>query len=285
MKEEKGKKVYCTNMQEDDPVIEKFMKEYLQEKTEAEQEGEVEDIVVNFDISYPDGRCEAHTCGSDSYLFGGEDKSCINSKIEAEEMKCYYSDADIEKMNKEYPPEEKYPQEEKYHEEKVYEDNKKEMELCEEPKESESYGFECDYYDEDEKEKWINCEDEWIENKNDHCDKIDECKCKREVKGSITVYSTLCSKEGTRIKGLKINLYRLNGICPKLVDSKVTDCDGKIMFCDVPEGAYRVIQLIDKNYFEKPQYINWNEVTIDECTTETTIYAINRIINKRQCRK
>lgn len=102
MSEEKGKRVYCTNMQDDDPIIERFMKEYLQEKAEAKQEGKTEDIVVNFDISYPDGRCETHTCGSESYVFGENDDSCINSKIEAEEMKCYYSDADINVTEKEY---------------------------------------------------------------------------------------------------------------------------------------------------------------------------------------
>ncbi len=139
MSEEKGKRVYCTNMQDDDPIIEKFMKEYLQEKEEVkqegktedivvnfdisypdgrcethtcgsesyvfgenEQEGKTEDIVVNFDISYPDGRCETHTCGSESYVFGENDDNCINSKIEAEEMKCYYSDADINVTEKEY---------------------------------------------------------------------------------------------------------------------------------------------------------------------------------------
>ncbi len=37
MSEEKGKRVYCTNMQDDDPIIERFMKEYLQEKAEAKQ--------------------------------------------------------------------------------------------------------------------------------------------------------------------------------------------------------------------------------------------------------
>ena len=36
------------------------------------------------------------------YIFGENDDSCINSKIEAEEMKCYYSDADINVTEKEF---------------------------------------------------------------------------------------------------------------------------------------------------------------------------------------
>ena len=241
MSEEKGKRVYCTNMKDDDPIIERFMKEYLQEKAEAKQEGKTEDIVVNFDISYPDGRCETHTCGSESYIFGENDDSCINSKIEAEEMKCYYSDADINVTEKEF-------------------DNAEDNHICNECKEEEYVSEEpydvntSDYYEHYERQKWLNCEDEWNENNNCGCavkDKKD--KCRKEVKGVITVISALHSKEGTKIKGVKVNLYKLNGVCPKLVDSNVTDCDGKVVFCNVPEGAYRVIELIDKRYFEKPQ--------------------------------
>ena len=32
MSEEKGKRVYCTNMQDDDPIIERFMKQNKKEK-------------------------------------------------------------------------------------------------------------------------------------------------------------------------------------------------------------------------------------------------------------
>ena len=273
MSEEKGKRVYCTNMQDDDPIIERFMKEYLQEKAGAKQEGKTEDIVVNFDISYPDGRCETHTCGSESYVFGENDDSCINSKIEAEEMKCYYSDADINVTEKEY-------------------DESEDDHICNDCKEEESVKQEpcnvntSEYYEEYESQKWLNCEDEWTENNNcGYSVKDKKDKCKKEVKGVITVISALHSKEGTKIKGVKVNLYKLNGICPELVDSKVTDCDGKVVFCNIPEGAYRVIELIDKRYFEKPQYINWNEVTIDECTTESCIYIINKIKNQRKCRR
>ncbi|MFR2301327.1 MAG: prealbumin-like fold domain-containing protein, partial [Clostridium paraputrificum] len=164
--------------------------------------------------------------------------------------------------------------------------------ICNDCKEEESVKQEpcnvntSEYYEEYESQKWLNCEDEWTENNNcGYSVKDKKDKCKKEVKGVITVISALHSKEGTKIKGVKVNLYKLNGICPELVDSKVTDCDGKVVFCNIPEGAYRVIELIDKRYFEKPQYINWNEVTIDECTTESCIYIINKIKNQRKCRR
>lgn len=268
MSEKEEKRVYCTNMQEDDPIIERFMKEYLQEKAEAGQEGKAEDIVVNFDISYPDGRCETHTCGSESYIFGGDDGSCINNKMEPEEMKCCYSDADINITEKEC-----HQKDDVCKCNSSTEDNFMKSESC-------NVNMH-DYYEEYEKEKWLNCEDEWGAN-NNCCYHEKE---RRKIEGKITVIATICSKEGTKIKGVKINLYKLNGICPQLVESKVTDCEGKVVFCNVPEGSYRVIQLIDKRYFEKPKYINWNEVTIDECTRESCIYAINRIKNPRQCRR
>lgn len=282
MSKEQGKRVYCTNMQEDDPIIERFMKDYLQEKAEAEQVGKAEDLIVNFDISYPDGRCETHSCGSEGYIFGEEDNSCINNKIEAEEMKCYYSNADINITEKECPPVEEKSccndHEEEYCHNEIKEDD------CPEP--TQCNGDMNDYYEDYEREKWLNCEEEWSEsNSCGFLSENKEDKCRKEVKGTITVITTLCDKEGTRLKGVKVNLYKLNGICPELVDSTITNCDGKAVFCNVPEGAYRIIELIDKRYFEKPQYINWNEVTIDECTTESRIYVINRIRNQRQCRR
>lgn len=98
-----------------------------------------------------------------------------------------------------------------------------------------------------------------------------------EDQGEITVFSTIKSKDGTKIRGVKVNLYEINGITPKLVQSLETDYDGKVVFSNIPNGNYRIIQLIDKRYFDKPTYIGWNEVKIDSENTKDTIYAINYI--------
>ena len=318
MRDEKGKKVYCTNMKDSDPVIEKFMKEYLQEKAETGEVARQDDLIVNFDISYPDGNNENHTCVSESKVFGGVESGCIESKIDAEEMKCYYSEADIdinipcedkcqdhkdeeedvESLEKIKCEHKECEQEEYDHQECSHEEFDEEdicSNLCEksENKYSEEYDEKCDassvknYFDEEDSIKWLNCEDEWSGvNRIEYCDsKEKEYECRKKVKGEIIVYSTLTIKEGTRIKGVKVNLYKLNGVCPELVDSQETNCDGKVIFTCVPEGSYRVIQLIDKRYFDKPSYINWNEVTIDECNTRSIIFAVNKIKNQRGCRK
>jgi len=100
-----------------------------------------------------------------------------------------------------------------------------------------------------------------------------------KVNGKIIVYSTLLSKEGTRIEGVKINLYKLCGLYPKLVDSKYTDEEGKVIFCKLEDGSYRVIELIDREQFEKPIYLNWNERSIDEFNKIGIVYAINKSIS------
>lgn len=100
-----------------------------------------------------------------------------------------------------------------------------------------------------------------------------------EIKGKITVYSRLGDPKGPLISSDKINLYMLNGISPRLVSSKLTDSDGKAIFEDLEAGSYRVISIVDRKYFEKPTYINWNEVTIDSNLYEETITVINRIKN------
>ena len=56
-----------------------------------------------------------------------------------------------------------------------------------------------------------------------------------------------------------------------------TDENGRAFFSNVPKGSYRIIELIDKRYFKKPVYINWNEVTIDNYNTEAVIYVVNNI--------
>ena len=44
-------------------------------------------------------------------------------------------------------------------------------------------------------------------------------------------------------------------------------------------ASYRVIELIDRNYFQKPSYLKWNEVSIDEFNREGLVYAINKSKN------
>lgn len=96
-------------------------------------------------------------------------------------------------------------------------------------------------------------------------------------KGRIEVLVKLDDKNGIEIKGAKINLYELNGVCPKLYESKLTDCNGKAIFEDLENGCYRVISLVDRRYFEKPTYITWNEVTIDDCVKDACICVVNKI--------
>ena len=42
----------------------------------------------------------------------------------------------------------------------------------------------------------------------------------------------------------------------------------------------RVIEIIDKRYFTKPNYVNWNEVSIDCNNNSFVIYAVNNINEK-----
>lgn len=114
-----------------------------------------------------------------------------------------------------------------------------------------------------------------------------ECSTKPNPRrGKITVYSRFNLESGEPLEGVKVNLYKLNE-CPKLVDTKITDCQGKVVFDNLEEGSYRVIQVIDRNYFQKPRYIPWNEVNIDEYTRNSTIIVINCLnnnCNRNNCR-
>lgn len=98
-----------------------------------------------------------------------------------------------------------------------------------------------------------------------------------EEKGIIDVYSKLGSKEGIELRGARINLYLLNGVSPKLYDSKFTDGIGKVSFDNLPNGCYRIIAIVDRRYFEKPIYYNWNEVNIDRNNKHSSIVVVNKI--------
>lgn len=161
----------------------------------------------------------------------------------------------------------------------------------EEPYESFSYEEEAE---EEKYEDEISCKDDDYYNEektystdiiNDYEDDYknnyeETCKAK---KGKIKVIVKLGDKNGVEIKGAKINLYELNGVCPKLYESKLTKCQGEAIFENLEDGCYRVISLVDRRFFEKPSYVNWNEVTIDSNIKEATIYVVNKV--KPSCYK
>lgn len=95
--------------------------------------------------------------------------------------------------------------------------------------------------------------------------------------GRIVVKSIIdCGKQEV-LKGVKINLYKINGLSPILIESKVTDDDGEVVFSNIEEGSYRIIELINKEFFEKPKYINWNEITIDCNNKKEKILIVNKL--------
>lgn len=95
--------------------------------------------------------------------------------------------------------------------------------------------------------------------------------------GEIVVTSVLECGENKCLKGVKINLYKINGLSPVLVASKITDQEGKAVFSEVKEGCYRIIEIIDKRHFEKPKYINWNEIIIDSVNKNQKLIIVNKI--------
>ena len=99
----------------------------------------------------------------------------------------------------------------------------------------------------------------------------------QSIKGKIKVSVRLGDRKGKAISKAKVNLYALNGLSPKLVSSKLTDANGVVVFDRLPEGSYRVIEIINRKYFEKPTYIQWNEVTINKDLQEKSIIVVNKI--------
>ena len=94
--------------------------------------------------------------------------------------------------------------------------------------------------------------------------------------GKIIVNVFMESKNGNKMEGIKINLYRINGFSPQLEISKLTDKNGVVIFDNLSPGNYRVIEIIDKEIYEKPIYKSWNEVNISNYLKETVIDIINR---------
>lgn len=108
----------------------------------------------------------------------------------------------------------------------------------------------------------------------DNREKLNKSK---SINGKIIVYVKLGDIKGRSISEAKINLYALNGLSPKLVSSKLTNENGMVIFDELAEGSYRVIEIVNRKYFEKPTYIQWNEVTINEDLRKETIIIVNRI--------
>lgn len=122
-----------------------------------------------------------------------------------------------------------------------------------------------------------NEEFEFLEDKNDY--DIEE---NSEFKdGRIIVKSIIDYGKREVLSGVKINLYEINGLSPVLIKSDITDKRGKVIFKNIQEGNYRVIEIIDKKYFEKPKYVNWNEIIINRRNREKKILIVNRI---KSCR-
>lgn len=111
---------------------------------------------------------------------------------------------------------------------------------------------------------------------NDKATYLKEQK-KRKDLGIIKVKSFLEVIDGEPLKGVKVNLYITNGVSPKLIKSGVTDDDGVVIFSDIECGNYRIIQIIDKVYFEKPIYKKWNEVNITADNNFEEVFVINRV--------
>ena len=95
--------------------------------------------------------------------------------------------------------------------------------------------------------------------------------------GEIVVTSVWDYGDNEYLQGMTINLYKINGLSPVLVASKITDQEGKAVFSEVEEGCYRIIEIIDKRYFEKPKYINWNEIIIDSANKNQKLIIVNKI--------
>ena len=113
-------------------------------------------------------------------------------------------------------------------------------------------------------------------------------KYSNEGNGKIVVTSILECEEHELLEGLKINLYKISGLSPVLVESQITDDEGKVIFEGIENGCYRIIEIVDKRYFEKPKYLKWNEFIIDDGNKEQKIVVINKnklpgMQNKHNC--
>ena len=228
--------------------LNEMMRDYLINESKSREEAQKkekeirEELKINFNFTSSDGRDVNFICDGNSQIFDingevGEGNSVIQKE---EEDECNMCKCNIG-MEVNYE-----------------EDNDIDECIYEEPEED-------NYYIDKDEDKW--------ENKKNKCRE----ELPSEISGRINVIVSLDVIDGTKIKGVRINLYRINGISPELVEWGTTDCHGEIEFCNIPKGDYRIIEIIDKKYFNKPVYINWNEVKIDRFKRNHEIYVVNSI--------
>ena len=120
-----------------------------------------------------------------------------------------------------------------------------------------------------------------IINDKDSDKSCDSHKEKCNAHGSIKIISVLDYGKHEYLQGAKVNLYRINGLSPVLAESKVTDENGVAVFDNIEYGNYRVIEIIDKRFFEKPKYIKWNEISINDKNLKEQIVIVNKLKKRK----
>lgn len=120
-------------------------------------------------------------------------------------------------------------------------------------------------------------ENESTDNKIEVDKDITKVEEKKLNTGEIVITSILEFGEQEKLQGVKVNLYKINGLSPILIKSEITDENGEVIFAGIEDGCYRIIEIIDKRYFEKPKYINWNEIIIDSYNKKQKVVIINRV--------
>ena len=118
-------------------------------------------------------------------------------------------------------------------------------------------------------------EDEEFDEKHVKCG---ECK----KKGKIVVTCKLNTSSGEPLGGVTIKLFKMNGNSPILVGCKVTNSCGKCEFNHLENGDFRVVEVIDRCVFEKPQFVPCNEVNITPTNKFGQVLIINRIRIRRR---
>lgn len=230
-----------------DNNLNEIMRDYLinesksREEIQKKEKQMIDELKINFNFTSTDGRDVNFICKGDSKIFD------INGEVVE----------DNDEKQKEV--------EEEYNMGKC---NIGMEANLEEDKEID----EC-IYEETEDDDYVDQYENNYENRKPKCK--EELPC--DISGKIKVIVSLDIIGGTKIKGVRINLYKINGISPELVEWGTTDCHGEIEFCNIPKGDYRIIEIIDKKYFNKPVYINWNEVKIDRFKRNHEIYVVNSL--------
>ena len=95
--------------------------------------------------------------------------------------------------------------------------------------------------------------------------------------GKIIVYDKMDHINGVQVEDAQINLYKLSDINPRLVASVRTDSTGRAEFFNLENGSYRVIAIVDKRFFRRPEYYRWNEVCIEDSNKEDTVIVVNKL--------